>query len=169
MKGVYLSIGSNTGDRFRSLQRAIEELVANGVTIERVSRIYETEPQGNREQGWFLNIAVEASTFLFPAQLLARIHKIEQKLKRRRTILNGPRTIDIDIIFYGETAMKTAELQIPHPRYASRRFVLAPLAEIAPELRDPVTRQTMQAMLSSLEGQPVKLSPLDFALKAAAR
>jgi 2-amino-4-hydroxy-6-hydroxymethyldihydropteridine diphosphokinase len=169
LKGIYLSLGSNVGDRLRSLQRAAEELIANGVAVERVSSIYESEPQGGPAQGLFLNIALEANTFLFPAQLLARIHKIEQKLKRRRSILNGPRTIDIDIVFYGETIMNSAELQIPHSRYASRRFVVEPLAELAPDLRDPVTGLTMTEVLANVPNQVIKRLPDAFTFTAAAR
>jgi 2-amino-4-hydroxy-6-hydroxymethyldihydropteridine diphosphokinase len=162
LKGVYLSLGSNEGDRLRSLQRAVEELIVSGVAVERVSSVYESEPQGGPAQGMFLNIALEANTFLFPAQLLARIHKIEQKLKRRRSILNGPRTIDIDIVFYGATVVKSAELQIPHARYSSRRFVVEPLAELAPKLRDPLTGKSMTDVLETVSGQVVKRLPDAF-------
>lgn len=150
------------GDRLRSLQLAVESLVEAGVSVERISSLYETEPVGLAQQDSYLNLALEANTFLFPAQLLARIQKIEEKLKRKRSILNGPRTIDIDIIFHGETVMKSAELELPHPRYAGRRFVLAPLAEIAPDLRDPVTGKTMSELLEGVEGQCVKISELVF-------
>ncbi len=120
------------GDRMEHLRRALAELEAGGVHIRRVSKIYETEPYGYRNQSWFLNLVAEADTGLFPMQLLARIHQIERTLKRRRTILNGPRTIDIDIVFYGKAAIKTASLDIPHPRYRERAFVLAPLSDLIP-------------------------------------
>jgi 2-amino-4-hydroxy-6-hydroxymethyldihydropteridine diphosphokinase len=169
LRDVYLSLGSNLGDRPWLLKSALEELIANGVAVERVSSVYESEPQGGPEQGLFLNIAVEASTFLFPAQLLARIHKIEQKLKRRRSILNGPRTIDIDIVFFGETVMKSADLQIPHPRYASRRFVLDPLAELAPDLRDPATGRSVSELLATVSDQAVRRLPSALTFAAEAR
>jgi 2-amino-4-hydroxy-6-hydroxymethyldihydropteridine diphosphokinase len=114
------------------LRRALAELEAGGVRIRRVSKVYETEPYGYRNQSWFLNLVAEADTELFPMQLLRRIHQIERRLRRRRTIRNGPRTIDIDIVFYGDAAMKTAELEIPHPRYRERAFVLAPLSDLIP-------------------------------------
>jgi 2-amino-4-hydroxy-6-hydroxymethyldihydropteridine diphosphokinase len=169
LKGVYLSLGSNMGDRHRSLQRALEELIANGVAIEQVSSIYESEPQGGPEQGLFFNIAVAASTFLFPAQLLARIQKIERKLKRPRGILNGPRTIDIDIVFFGQIVMQTADLQIPHPRYASRRFVLDPLSELSPDLRDPKTGRSVSELLATVSDQMVKRLSAALVLGPGAR
>lgn len=132
MKRVYLSLGSNMGDRMDHLRRALAELEAGGVHIRRVSKVYETEPYGYRNQSWFLNLVAEADTELFPMQLLTRIHQIERRLKRRRTIRNGPRTIDIDIVFYGNAAIKTAALEIPHPRYRDRAFVLAPLSDLIP-------------------------------------
>ncbi len=130
MRYVYLSLGSNVGDRMGHLRSALEELEQARVHIRRVSRVYETEPYGYRAQSWFLNLVAEADTALPPMQLLHLIHRIERKLKRRRTIRNGPRTIDIDIVFYRNAAMKTADLTIPHPRYAERSFVLAPLSDL---------------------------------------
>jgi 2-amino-4-hydroxy-6-hydroxymethyldihydropteridine diphosphokinase len=120
------------GDRLGYLRQALEELSANGINILRVSSIYETEPVGYRHQAWFLNLVVEAETALFPMQLLNRIHQIERRLKRNKTIVNGPRTIDIDIVFYGNAVIQTRALQIPHPRYRKRAFVLAPLSELKP-------------------------------------
>jgi len=118
------------GDRMEHLRRALRELEAGGVYIRRVSKVYETEPFGYRNQSWFLNLVVEAETALFPMQLLKRIHQIERRLKRHRTIVNGPRTIDIDIILYGNAAIHTEALEIPHPRYKQRAFVLAPLSDL---------------------------------------
>ena len=92
-----------------------------------------------RDQAWFLNQVVEAETALFPMQLLTRIGRIERELGRVRTVRKRPRTIDIDILLYGAAVVQTARLEIPHPRMAERRFVLAPLAELAPDLRHPVT------------------------------
>jgi 2-amino-4-hydroxy-6-hydroxymethyldihydropteridine diphosphokinase len=158
MKTVYLSLGSNLGNRAALLQQAVDELQTSGVHINRVSSVYETEPQGLKRQPWYLNVAVEAHTFLFPAQLLTRTQKIERQLKRSRGILNGPRTIDIDIVFYGECVMKTQDLEIPHPRYSTRRFVLAPLAELAPDLRDPVTRERMRDLLAAIQDQSIRAS-----------
>ena len=132
MKYIYLSLGSNVGDRIANLKLALEELESAKVHIRRVSKVYETEPYGYRAQSWFLNLAAEVETCLLPFQLLNCIHRIEHKLKRRRTFRNGPRTIDIDIVFYRNAAINTPTLQIPHPRYKERAFVLAPLSDLIP-------------------------------------
>jgi 2-amino-4-hydroxy-6-hydroxymethyldihydropteridine diphosphokinase len=138
------------------LQAAIDRLQSRELRILRASSIYETEPQGRRNQRWFLNLVVEAETDLFPRQLLGRIARIEQQLGRRRMLANGPRTIDIDILFYGSSVVETRELKIPHPRFAERRFVLAPMVELAPDLRDPVSRRTMRELLPATAGQGLR-------------
>ena len=161
MKTAYLSLGSNIGDRERNLRRAIERLESQGVRVVRRSSLYETEPRDLRGQPWFLNAVVEVETSLFPVQLLARIHKIERELGRKRTIPKGPRIIDIDILLYGRFLIDTAELQIPHPRMTERRFVLEPLAELAPDLRHPLTGQSLRDLLAGTAGQVVhKLGPI---------
>jgi 2-amino-4-hydroxy-6-hydroxymethyldihydropteridine diphosphokinase len=157
MKRIYLSLGSNMGEREENLRAAIAALEAAGVHVLRVSRVYETEPVDYRDQAWFLNLVVEAETALFPMQLLARIGRVERELGRVRNVPKGPRTIDIDILFYGTAVVKTARLEIPHPRIAERRFVLAPLAELAPELRDPVTRRSVRDMLRDAPNAAVRL------------
>jgi 2-amino-4-hydroxy-6-hydroxymethyldihydropteridine diphosphokinase len=149
LKRVYLSLGSNIGDREGNLRKAVERLAAQEIRVLHTSRIYETEPVDYKEQAWFLNQVVEAETALFPMQLLTRIGRVERELGRRRTVRNGPRTIDIDILFYGAATVETARLEIPHPRIAQRRFVLAPLAELAPDLRHPVTHRSVRQMLES--------------------
>ena len=156
MKTAYLGFGSNIGDRERHLETALDRLAASGVRIVRVSSLYETEPVGLKAQRWFLNLAAEIETDLFPMQLLSRISKIEQALGRVRTVRNGPRTLDIDILLYGKAVVRSAKLEIPHPRIAERRFVLAPLAELAPDLRHPVTHQTIRAMLEAAPAQTVR-------------
>jgi 2-amino-4-hydroxy-6-hydroxymethyldihydropteridine diphosphokinase len=156
LKIIYLGLGSNVGDSEALLNSALEGLDGRDLRLLRVSSLYETEPIGFREQRWFLNLVAEFETELFPKQLLRRMQKIEMHLGRRRTIENGPRTIDIDILLYGNVVMKTAELEIPHPRYRERRFTLAPLAELNPGLRDPVTRKTMAEMLAGLAGQSAR-------------
>ena len=158
MKTIYLSLGSNVGDREGHLRAAIERMAAD-VRVLRVSPVYETEPVDYTAQRWFLNLVVEAETDLFPLQLLARTQRIERALGRVRTVPKGPRTIDIDILFYGGTAMRTATLEIPHPRIAERRFVLAPLADLAPALRHPVTRRTVREMLDAAPAQVVRRVP----------
>ena len=155
-KTVYLSLGSNIGDRARNLQRALEQLAAPDLRIMRTSPIYETEPVEYTAQGWFLNLVAEAGTELFPMQLLSRIGRVERALGRVRTVPKGPRTIDIDILFYGRAIVRTTRLEIPHPRIAERRFVLAPLADLAPDLRHPVTGRTIREMLDAAPPQTVR-------------
>jgi len=157
MKTVYLGLGSNVGDRARNIQTALEKLAAPDLRVLRVSSLYETEPVGFTAQRWFLNLAAEAETDLFPMQLLARIAKTEQALGRVRTVPNGPRTLDIDILLYGRAVVRSTKLEIPHPRMGERRFVLAPLAELAPELRHPVTHRTIKAMLETAPAQTIRL------------
>lgn len=156
MRTVYLSLGSNLGDREGHLRAAVDLLRAEGIRVLRVSSVYETEPMEVADQPWFLNLVVEAETDLFPKQLLARIRKIELGLGRRRERPKGARTIDIDILLYGDAVIETSELTVPHPRLAERRFVLEPLAELIPELRHPVNRRTVREMLVATAGQVVK-------------
>jgi 2-amino-4-hydroxy-6-hydroxymethyldihydropteridine diphosphokinase len=156
LKTVYLSLGSNIGDREGNLRDAIKRLAAPDLRVLRVSPIYETEPMEFTDQPWFLNLVVEAETTLFPVQLLSRIAKIERAMGRIRTQAKGPRTLDIDILLYGNAVVRTRDLQIPHPRMAERRFVLAPLADLAPALRHPVLGKTIKALLDGLSGQAVR-------------
>jgi len=165
LKIVYLGLGSNVGDRDGWLQSAVDSLQSSDLRILRVSPAYETEPQGRRNQRWFLNAVAEAETELFPLQLLRRIGKIEKELGRKRLAENAPRTIDIDILFYGNAVVKTATLEIPHPRLRERRFVLAPLADLAPELRDPVTRRTIRELLAATAGQSVRKADVIIAAR----
>lgn len=156
MKTVYLGIGSNLGDRGEHLNRARSLLQAPDLQIARASSIYETEPRDLVNQPWFLNQVLEARTTLFPRQLLARAKKIEQEMGRKRTIVNGPRIIDIDILLYADSVLKTDGLEIPHPRLPERRFVLEPLAELAPDLRHPVTKKTIRDLLAGVADQQVR-------------
>jgi 2-amino-4-hydroxy-6-hydroxymethyldihydropteridine diphosphokinase len=159
-KTVYLSLGSNIGDRARNLQAALEQLAAPDLRIVRRSPAYETEPLEYTAQRWFLNLVAEARTELLPMQLLLRIGRVERALGRVRTVPKGPRTIDIDILFYGRTIVRTAKLEIPHPRMSERRFVLAPLADLAPDLRHPVTRKTVREMLDTAPPQVVRAATM---------
>jgi 2-amino-4-hydroxy-6-hydroxymethyldihydropteridine diphosphokinase len=156
MKTVYLGLGSNVGDREKNLASAIARLAGMGLRMGRVSSTYETEPIDFAAQRWFLNLVVEAETDLFPMQLLARTLKIERVLGRVRTIKNGPRTIDIDILLYGKIAVRSTALEVPHPRMAERRFVLAPLAELVPDLRHPITHKSVREMLDAAPAQKVR-------------
>jgi 2-amino-4-hydroxy-6-hydroxymethyldihydropteridine diphosphokinase len=155
-KTVYLSLGSNIGDRARNLQAALEQLAAPDLRVVRASPTYETEPLEYAAQRWFLNLVAEAATELLPMQLLMRIGRVERALGRVRTVPKGPRIIDIDILFYGRTIVRAAKLEIPHPRMAERRFVLAPLADLAPDLRHPVTGKTIREMLDAAPKQGVR-------------
>jgi 2-amino-4-hydroxy-6-hydroxymethyldihydropteridine diphosphokinase len=157
LKLIYLSLGSNLGDREANLRAAIERLGAPDLRILRTSPIYETEPMENTDQRWFLNLVVEAETGLFPLQLLARTQKIERALGRVRTVPKGPRTIDIDILFYSAAIVHTGKLEIPHPRLSERRFVLAPLHDLAPDLRHPVSRSTVAELLRAAPSAAVRL------------
>jgi 2-amino-4-hydroxy-6-hydroxymethyldihydropteridine diphosphokinase len=156
MKTVYLGLGSNIGEREQALQKALDRLGDAGVHVKRVSGVYETEPIGLADQRWFLNLVVEAETDLLPLQLLGRLQKIEVELGRRRATSQGPRTIDIDILFFGSFVIQAGRLVVPHPRLHERRFVLAPMVELTPDLRHPVFRRTMRDLLGSLSGQTVR-------------
>ena len=155
MKTIYLSLGSNIGDRETQLREAIRRLNAAEVCVVRRSAVYETEPQDVTDQDWFLNAVVEAETELFPMQLLSRTQNIESEMGRRRVRPGGPRSIDIDILLYGKSVIRTPQLEVPHPRLAQRRFVLEPLADLSPELRHPVSGQTVREMLGKIQGQHV--------------
>ena len=156
MKTVYLSLGSNVGNREEMLQKAVRLLASADFRIARMSSVYETEPQDVRGQPWFLNMVLEAETTFFPRQLLGRIQKVEQQLGRRRLAPKGPRTIDIDILLFGTAVIDTTGLTVPHPRMAERRFVLEPMTELAPDLRHPVLRSTMRELLGAIRGQAVR-------------
>jgi len=150
-KLIYLSLGSNLGDRAANLENAIEALSENGVRVLRRSSIYETEPVDFLEQPWFLNCAVEAETSLAPRQLLEELQSIEHKLGSRKVVPRGPRIIDLDILFYDDVVIHEAGMEIPHPRLANRRFVLVPLAELTPGLCHPVLRKTAAELLAATQ------------------
>ena len=153
---AYLSLGSNVGDRQGNLRGAIDRLSALG-EVSAVWSFYETEPVEFIDQPWFLNCAVALTTAHPPRLLLDALLAIEQSMGRRRTQLKGPRTIDLDILLYGDKVVHEPGLTIPHPALAERRFVLEPLVEIAPDLIHPVLRKTMRQLRDELPaGQTVR-------------
>jgi 2-amino-4-hydroxy-6-hydroxymethyldihydropteridine diphosphokinase len=154
---VYLSLGSNLGDRSANLRAAIERLGEAGA-IRAVSGFYETEPVELRDQPWFLNCVVALETSDSPEALLQRALAIEQEMGRLRMKDKGPRSIDIDILLFGDRVVEERGLKIPHPAMHQRRFVLEPLAEIAPEALHPLLRKTARELLADLHaGQVVRL------------
>jgi 2-amino-4-hydroxy-6-hydroxymethyldihydropteridine diphosphokinase len=148
-KTVYLSLGSNVGEREANLRAAIDKLPHAGVAVTRVSSFYETEPVDLREQPWFLNCVVEAETHYDAFMLLRALREIEDKMGSKKPVAKGPRLIDMDILLYGSETIDTPELQVPHPRMHLRRFVLVPLAEIAPTLGHPSWAKTVSEMAAT--------------------
>ena len=155
-KIVYLSLGSNLGDRAANLRTALDKLADMG-TVAAVSSFYETEPMELAAQPWFLNCAAKLDTEKMPRQLIAGILALEQSMGRQRRQKNGPRIIDIDILLFGTSVIDISSLTVPHPKLHQRRFVLEPLAEIAPEARHPVFKRTMRELREALPaGQTVR-------------
>jgi len=146
---IYLALGTNLGDRFANLRAAIAALAPQAHVLAE-SRIYETPPWGFLDQPAFLNMALRAETNLPPADLLAFLKQLETDLGRQPTFRNGPRLIDIDILFYDDLILTTPPLVIPHPRLHERNFVLVPLADIAPDFVHPILRQPVRALLHTL-------------------
>jgi len=147
-KMVYLSLGSNMGDREGNLRDAIAQLPHAGAAVTKLSSFYETEPVDLREQPWFLNCAVQATTEVPPLDLLRALRTIESRMGSKKLVPKGPRLIDLDILLYGDETIDTPELQVPHPRMLLRRFVLSPLAEIAPNLKHPSWKDTVNQLLA---------------------
>ena len=155
-KSVYLSLGSNLGDRAANLKSAIDRLRDLGEVVA-VSSFYETEPIEVVAQPWFLNCAAKLDSEKTAEQLLAGILQLEHAMGRQRKLNKGPRIIDIDILLFGNSITATPELTIPHPAMQQRRFVLEPLAEIAPEVRHPRLHRTIRQLRDELAtGQAVK-------------
>jgi 2-amino-4-hydroxy-6-hydroxymethyldihydropteridine diphosphokinase len=142
--GIFLGLGSNIGDRAANLKDAIKLL---GIPIVAISSMYETEPVDYLDQPWFLNQVLQCETSFHPLKLLEQCQKVENELGRTRAISKGPRIIDIDLLFYNDEVMNTAELTIPHPSIPQRKFVLVPLAEIAPDFVHPELNLTIRKLL----------------------
>lgn len=161
-KLVYLSLGSNLGDREKSLNDAVVGLEKEKVHVTARSGFYETEPQDVKDQPWFLNMVACCETRYFPLQLLNVLQRIERELGRVRdpgAIRRGPRVIDIDILLYGTATLDTSQLTIPHPRMFERRFVLEPLLEIAPDLKMPGTNKPLTSYLPAVSAQKLRKWP----------
>jgi 2-amino-4-hydroxy-6-hydroxymethyldihydropteridine diphosphokinase len=153
---AYFSLGSNLGNREQNLQEAIRRAKAWG-RIVAVSSFYETEPVEFTDQPCFLNCVIALETTADSAQLMRELLRIENEMGRKRTVKKGPRSIDIDILLFGDAVVNTPELTIPHPEMTRRRFVLEPLAEIAPELLHPVSQKAVKELLAELApGQRVQ-------------
>lgn len=149
---AYIALGSNLGEKETYLRNAVESLnQADGCRVEEVSEFLVTEPYGYTEQDDFLNGCLCLRTLLTPEELLALLHKLEQEAERKREIRWGPRTLDLDIIFYDDLVMDSRDLQIPHGDMQNRDFVLRPLAQIAPYVRHPILKKTVGGMLADLE------------------
>jgi 2-amino-4-hydroxy-6-hydroxymethyldihydropteridine diphosphokinase len=149
MSTAYIALGSNVGDRAQNLREAVHLLDRYAIRVKRVSTLYETEPVDYLDQPWFLNAAVLAETLLSPGELLTALRQIESHMGSRKPFPKGPRLIDLDILLYDDVTIDEPELQVPHPRMLQRNFVLAPLAEIAPNLRHSSWPSTAAELLAN--------------------
>jgi 2-amino-4-hydroxy-6-hydroxymethyldihydropteridine diphosphokinase len=148
---AFLSLGSNLGDSWHHLKTASQALAALGVSVEEASACFATEPVDFKDQPWFLNQVIRVRTDLEPMELLQACLRMEQEQGRRRDLAKGPRTLDIDILLYDDLVLEDPELQIPHPRIQLRRFVLEPLAALAPDKVHPVLQETFERLLARCE------------------
>lgn len=162
METAYISIGSNLGDRESNCRKATHE-ISEFAEVSAMSSLYETDPVGNEDQPLFINSVIEIQTDLSPHKLLDKLHSIEKKLGRLREIKWGPRTIDLDIIFYGNDIMNDADLIIPHPQAYKRRFVLEPLREIAPDVIHPSLKLSIRELLTKLH-DPHKVIKIEHSI-----
>lgn len=152
MVNVFIGIGSNLGDKEENIRKAID-LIKEKCKILKISSIYETEPVGYKNQALFLNCAIEIKTNLKPKELLIFLQSIEKRLGRVRTIKNGPRTIDLDILFYANKIVNENNLIVPHPRMHKRLFVLEPLKEICHDFVHPVLKKSVKELRSILKNK----------------
>jgi len=153
---VYLAFGSNMGNRLANLKAAISNLTPQ-MSVKKKSSVYETPAWGFADQGAFLNQVVKAETYLKPEALLGHLKRLEMALGRVPSFENGPRLIDIDILFFDDVIMDTPPLVIPHPRLHERAFVLVPLAELAPDLVHPVLNKSVSELLGGVDGSEIIL------------
>ena len=153
---VLISLGSNLGDRKALLDSAVASLSNTpDVTVRKISTYHETTPVGGPSgQGAFLNAAVALETTFDPEFLLDRLHAIEAEANRVRTVHWGERTLDLDLLLFGDRVIESPRLSVPHPRMVVRRFVLAPLSEIAPDFIEPSTGMTIALLLDNLDRRP---------------
>jgi 2-amino-4-hydroxy-6-hydroxymethyldihydropteridine diphosphokinase len=157
---AFVALGSNLGDKRSFCLHAIEILdELDGVTVERRSSLYRSEPVGPQDQDWFVNAVIQIQTSLSPHELLAALHLVEFQLQRKRERRWGPRTIDLDLLFYDQMIQKDDLIQIPHPEMENRHFVLLPFAEIAPRWQHPVLKQSILTLLRNLSPKS-KCTPL---------
>ncbi len=159
---VYIALGSNLGERAAYLGTALARLRAY-LVVTAISPVYETDPVGYADQGPFLNAVIGGTTRYSPAALLGALQGIERDLGRERPFPNAPRTLDLDLLSYGTLVLDTPDLTVPHPRLHERAFVLAPLADIAPDLVVPGLGRTVAALVADL-GPPRGIHPTDIVL-----
>jgi 2-amino-4-hydroxy-6-hydroxymethyldihydropteridine diphosphokinase len=151
---AYVALGSNLGERRAHLRQGVEGLRRRGLGPRALSSVWETEPVDSPEPWWFLNMAAEIETDLDPARILELLLEVEREVGRVRTVRNAPRELDLDLLLVGDRAVAEPALTLPHPRMWTRRFVLAPLHELAPQLADPATGRTVAEALASLPPTP---------------
>ncbi len=152
---VYLALGSNLGNRLANLKQAIEALTPQ-MEVKARSEVYETPPWGYEDQPTFLNQVVKVKTYLDPENLLKHLKRLEVALGRKESFPNGPRLIDLDILFYDDLVLNTAALVIPHPRLHERAFVLLPLMDIDPNLVHPVNKKSVHELMASCDASGIK-------------
>jgi 2-amino-4-hydroxy-6-hydroxymethyldihydropteridine diphosphokinase len=144
---AFLALGSNLGDGEKNLESALVSLASRGLEVVRRSSLYLTEPVGGPPQGWYTNAVAQVKTALAPEDLLLACLEVERERGRVRTVKDGPRILDLDLLLYGDRVVRQVGLEVPHPRMHLRRFVLVPLSEIAPEVVHPTLLLTVKALL----------------------